>query len=135
MKILERQATTYGGRDGVIRDTISNTELKLSKPQEMGGKLAKGTNPEEIFSMGYSSCFASSLEFLLQMEKQSYDDLEVQVTTELVKDGDAGFKFQILIQARVIGVDPEVEKKFVNMAYQFCPYSKAIRGNVDVTIV
>jgi Ohr subfamily peroxiredoxin len=132
MKILERQATTFGGRDGVIKDTQSGLELKLAKPQEMGGKLAKGTNPEELFSIGYSSCFASSIEFLLQSSKQTYEDVEVTVVTSLVKDGDQGFKFEALVDAKIIGVSKEVEKKFVDMAYQFCPYSKAIKGNVNV---
>lgn len=133
MKILERQATTFGGRNGKIKDAQSGLELTLSKPQEMGGKLAKGTNPEELFSMGYSSCFASSIEFLLQSDEQAYDDIEVSVTTSLVKDGSEGFKFEALIDAKIFGVSKEVEEKYINMAYQFCPFSKAIKGNVDVT--
>lgn len=132
MKILERQATTFGGRDGFIKDTQSGLELKLSKPQEMGGKLSKGTNPEELFSVGYSSCFASSIEFLLQSSKQEYQDVEVTVTTSLVKDGEQGFKFEALVNAKILGVSKEIEKKYIEMAYQFCPYSKAIKGNVNV---
>ena len=132
MKILERQATTIGGRDGIIKDTQSTIELKLAKPQEMGGKLAKGTNPEELFAMGYSSCFASSIEFLLQSSKQTYEDIEVTVTASLVKDGDSGFKFEALVNAKIMGVTKDIEKKYIEMAYQFCPYSKAIKGNVDV---
>lgn len=132
MKILERQATTIGGRDGIIKDTQSTIELKLAKPQEMGGKLAKGTNPEELFAMGYSSCFASSIEFLLQSSKQAYEDIEVTVTASLVKDGDSGFKFEALVNAKIMGVTKEIEKKYIEMAYQFCPYSKAIKGNVDI---
>ncbi|MDD3068285.1 MAG: Ohr family peroxiredoxin [Bacilli bacterium] len=132
MKILERQATTIGGRDGIIKDTQSTIELKLAKPQEMGGKLAKGTNPEELFAMGYSSCFASSIEFLLQSSKQAYEDIEVTVTASLVKDGDSGFKFEALVNAKIMGVTKDIEKKYIEMAYQFCPYSKAIKGNVDI---
>lgn len=132
MKILERQATTFGGRDGMIKDMQSGLELKLSKPQEMGGKLSKGSNPEELFSAGYSSCFASSIEFLLQSNQQKYDQVEVTVTTSLVKDGDQGFKFEALVNAKITGVSKEIGKKYVDMAYQFCPYSKAIKGNVDV---
>jgi len=132
MKILERQATTIGGRDGIIKDTQSTIELKLAKPQEMGGKLAKGTNPEELFAMGYSSCFESSIEFLLQSSKQAYEDIEVTVTASLVKDGDSGFKFEALVNAKIMGVTKDIEKKYIEMAYQFCPYSKAIKGNVDI---
>lgn len=131
MKILERSATTYGGRDGIIKDTLSNTELKLGKPQEMGGKLTRFTNPEELFSMGYSSCFASSLEFLLQKDGQKYEDVEVTVTTSLETSED-GFKFKIKIDAKVYGLPEELSKKYIDGAYNFCPYSKAIRNNVEV---
>jgi Ohr subfamily peroxiredoxin len=134
MKIfLERKATTQGGRDGHIFDTASGLELKLSKPVEMGGTPNKNTNPEEIFSIGYSSCFASSLEFLLQNSGTSYEDIKVTVNTKLVPDGQSGFKFQLDVKARVKGLDKDTEKTFIEKAFNFCPYSKAIKGNVEVT--
>lgn len=134
MKIfLERKATTQGGRDGRIFDTASGLELQLSKPVEMGGTPNKNTNPEEIFSIGYSSCFASSLEFLLQNSETTYEDISVTVNTKLVPDGQSGFKFQVEVTARVKGLDKNTEKAFIDKAYHFCPYSKAIQGNVEVT--
>jgi Ohr subfamily peroxiredoxin len=134
MKIfLERKATTQGGRDGRIFDTASGLELQLSKPVEMGGTPNKNTNPEEIFSVGYSSCFASSLEFLLQNSETTYEDISVTVNTKLVPDGQSGFKFQVEVTARVKGLDKNTEKAFIDKAYHFCPYSKAIQGNVEVT--
>jgi lipoyl-dependent peroxiredoxin len=96
--------------------------------------LNSDTNPEELFSMGYSSCFASSLEYLLQASKTSYDDLKVSVTTMLVPDGTEGFKFEVIVEASVLGVSKELEKEMINKAYQFCPFSKAIRNNVSVFI-
>lgn len=134
MKIfLERKATTQGGRDGRIFDTESGLELQLSKPVEMGGTPNTNTNPEEIFSIGYSSCFASSLEFLLQNSETTYEDISVTVNTKLVPDGQSGFKFQVEVTARVKGLDKNTEKAFIDKAYHFCPYSKAIQGNVEVT--
>lgn len=134
MKILERSATTYGGREGIIKDTLSNVELQLGKPQEMGGKLTRFTNPEELFSMGYSSCFASSLEFLLQKDNIKYDDIEVTVTTSLETSED-GFVFKVKIDAGVHGLNKKQEKEYIEKAYQFCPYSKAIKNNIIVEFV
>lgn len=134
-QILERSATTYGGRNGVIKDMASSVELKLSKPLEMGGIGAPGTNPEELFSAGYSSCFASSIEYLLLTSKISYDAISVKATTKLVAHPEKGFLFQLLVDAKIKGVSKEVEKEYVEKAYGFCPYSKAIKGNVDVKFI
>jgi lipoyl-dependent peroxiredoxin len=132
--ILSRQATTYGGRNGIIKDTASKTELNMRKPEEMGGSPNKETNPEELFSMGYSACFASSIEYLLKNDKVSYEDIIVKVDTKLVMEEKEGFKFDVTIYPKITGVTKEIEKTYIDQAYGFCPYSKAIRDNVRVTI-
>lgn len=132
---LTRQATTTGGRDGKINHTLSGLELTLSKPQEMGGQNTQGTNPEELFSAGYSACFASSLEFIMQKQELTYDQLAVSTKTALISDGDQGFKFALEVKVTLEGVTKEQKEQLVTAAYQFCPYSKAIRDNVDVTFI
>ena len=134
-KFLERTATAFGGRDGEIRDTQSGYSVKLSKPAEMGGVNPKGTNPEELFSIGYSSCFASSLEYLLIANGVVYEFLSVKADTALMMDEKTGFSFALTVKARIQGVSKEVEKEYIQKAYNFCPYSKAIKGNVNVTFV
>jgi Ohr subfamily peroxiredoxin len=134
-KFLERSATTFGGRDGVIKNMASNMELKLAKPIEMGGSPSVGTNPEELFSAGYSSCFASSMEYLLMTEGVPYEAISVKATTELMADPAKGFQFRLVVNAKIEGVSKEVEKTFIEKAFGFCPYSKAIKGNVDVVFV
>lgn len=133
-KILERKATTYGGRNGLVKDTQSGLKAQLAKPVEMGGVVNSNTNPEELFSMGYSSCFASSLEYLLQSSQTPYTDIKVSVITSLVPDGSQGFKFEVVVDAKVMGLTKELEKEMIEKAYQFCPFSKAIRNNVSVLI-
>jgi lipoyl-dependent peroxiredoxin len=132
-QLLTRGATTYGGRNGVIRDTQSFTNLDLAKPVELGGTPQPGTNPEELFAMGYSACFASSLEYLLQSENVDFDSISVHVDIALVMNETTGFEFAATIKARVLGTDDSTERDFIQKAYQFCPYSKAIKGNVSVT--
>ncbi|MDI6453065.1 Ohr family peroxiredoxin [Peloplasma aerotolerans] len=131
-KILERSATTFHGRDGLIKDTDSGLELKLSKPKEMGGLGENGTNPEELFAAGYSSCLASSMEYLLKNDKIDYKDLQVSAVASLVMHQEKGFLFQLVVDAQIQGVTKEVEKEYIEKAYNFCPYSKAIKGNVEV---
>ena len=134
-EILSRTATTYGGRNGTIKDTQSGVEYKLAKPKEMGGVGLKGTNPEELFSVGYSSCFASSLEYLLQNDKVKYEDLYVKAETKLLMIENEGFRFKLIVEARVNGVDQEVQNKYIEMAKNFCPYSKAFKGNIEVVFI
>ena len=132
---LERSATTYGGRDGVIKNTQSGLQVEMTKPLEMGGTNPTGTNPEELFSIGYSGCFASSLEYLLFVDKVSYQDISVKVDTQLVSDEQGGFKFALQVHARIKGLTSEQESQYIQKAFLFCPYSKAIKGNVDVAFV
>ncbi|MFA5471142.1 MAG: Ohr family peroxiredoxin [Acholeplasmataceae bacterium] len=134
-EILSRTATTYGGRNGTIKDTQSGVEYKLAKPKEMGGVGLKGTNPEELFSVGYSSCFASSLEYLLQNDKVKYEDLYVKAETKLLMIENEGFRFKLIVEARVNGVEQDVQNKYVEMAKNFCPYSKAFKGNIEVVFI
>lgn len=134
-EILSRTATTYGGRNGTIKDTQSGLEYKLAKPKEMGGVGLDGTNPEELFSVGYSSCFASSLEYLLQNDKVKYEDLYVKAETKLLMIENEGFRFKLIVEARVNGVEQDVQNKYVEMAKNFCPYSKAFKGNIEVVFI
>ena len=130
--LFTRQATTTGGREGTVHNTLSGLELVLAKPQEMGGQNTQGTNPEELFSVGYSACFASSIEFLAQQQNIAYERLAVNAKTALVME-EQGFKFALEVQVVLEGVTKEQKTELIQAAYHFCPYSKAIMGNVDVT--
>lgn len=134
MKILTRRATTKGGRNGTIEALDGDLNLQMEKPKEMGGSETAKTNPEEIFAAGYSACFASSLEFLLEKDKVDYDSIEVTAACNLVKDPDGGFKFDIDLDVSLEGVDEEKRTQYIKGAYNFCPYSKAMKGNVDIRI-
>ena len=134
-EMLSRTATTFGGRNGEVKDTSSGFTYKLAKPKQMGGIGLKGTDPEELFSVGYSSCFASSMEFLLQTDKVEYKDLYVKAETKLLMTQNEGFKFKLIVEARIDGVDLDTLDKYVSAAKDFCPYSKAFKGNVDVEFI
>lgn len=134
-EVLSRTATTYGGRNGEIKDTTSGITYKLSKPKQMGGIGLEGTDPEELFSAGYSSCFASSMEYLLVTDKVEYKDLYVKAETKLLMIPNEGFKFKLVVEARINGVDQKTLDKYTQGAKEFCPYSKAFKGNVDIEFI
>lgn len=134
-EILSRTATTFGGRNGEVKDTTSGLTLKLAKPKQMGGIGLDGTDPEELFSIGYSSCFASSMEFLLQTDKVAYESLYVKAETKLLMTDFEGFKFKLIVEARIKGVDQKTLDKYIKGASEFCPYSKAFKDNIEVEFI
>lgn len=133
--ILKRAVTATGGRQGHLLSEDNNIDLKLDLPPELGGNPApKTTNPEQLFATGYASCFASSLEYILMTEQVKYEQVVVTATALLLKDDEGGFKFGIDAVVHIKGLEKKAAKPYVDQAYAFCPYSKAIRGNVEVKI-
>ncbi len=132
--ILRRKAVAEGGREGTVRDAQGNMDLTLRKPAEMGGEDQPGTDPETLFAAGYASCLASSLEYLLKNQGQDYEDIRVDAEAGLAPEGDGGFAFTLDVTVHVAGVDRTVGESFAEKAVEFCPFSKAIRGNVDVRL-
>ncbi len=130
---LTRKVRVDGGRDGQISGLDNALSLKLSKPVEMGAKSQSGTDPETLFSAGYASCFASSIEFMLMQNKQSYDDLRVTADTLLVEDEEGGFKFKLDVFVELEGLSQTAKEAVVEQAKNFCPYSKAIKATVEIT--
>ncbi|HOJ44460.1 MAG TPA: Ohr family peroxiredoxin [Bacilli bacterium] len=133
--ILKRAVTATGGRQGHLLSEDGNIDLKLDLPTELGGHPAPHTtNPEQLFAAGYASCFASSLEYILTTEQVKYEQVVITSNALLLKDDAGGFKFGIDLVAQIKGLDKKIAKQYVDLAYAFCPYSKAIRGNVEVKI-
>jgi len=136
-EILRRTMKSVNGRNGYIESQDRDFKLDLSIPKEMGGDedLTK-SNPEELFAAGYSSCFSSSMQHMMQSQHIEYQSFYAEAICRLITDEQkGGFKFAVTMKASILGVDEETKKKIIKQAYQFCPYSRAILGNVDVELV
>ena len=124
-----------GGRDGRVFSPDNTFVQNLATPKEMGGQGGNDTNPEQLFAAGYSACFNSALSLILSRKKGNDAKPEVEITIELVKDStDNGFKLAADIQVTLENVSQEEADQYVEQAHQFCPYSKATRGNIDVSL-
>lgn len=124
-----------GGRDGRVFSPDNTFVQNLATPKEMGGQGGNDTNPEQLFAAGYSACFNSALSLILSRHKVNDANPEVEITIELVKDTtDNGFKLAADIDVTLENVSQEEAEQYVEQAHQFCPYSKAIRGNIDVNL-
>jgi lipoyl-dependent peroxiredoxin len=133
--IYTAEARVTGGRlAGHGRTTDGALEVDLRIPSEMGGE-GGGTNPEQLFAVGYASCFESALSVVARREKRDADDAEIESKVNLIPTEDRGFGLAVELDVRLPSVsDPEEAKRIVTAAHKVCPYSNATRGNVDVTL-
>jgi Ohr subfamily peroxiredoxin len=121
---------TTGGRDGVARSSDNRLDIKLSSP----GSSGAGTNPEQLFAAGWSACFIGAMGFAARALKVTLPpDTHVDAEVDLGATEGAYF-IQARLNVSLPGLAHDVAQAVVDQAHQTCPYSKATRGNVDVTI-
>ncbi|MFH0518907.1 organic hydroperoxide resistance protein [Streptomyces sp. M41] len=126
-------ATAENGRDGRVATDDGKLDVVVNPPKEMGGSGA-GTNPEQLFAAGYSACFQGALGVVARQENADISGSTVTAKVGVGKNDD-GFGIIVEISAEIPGVDVETAKGLVEKAHQVCPYSKATRGNISVTLV
>ena len=125
-------ATTKGGRDG--RAVLENGGLALAMalPKDLGGS-GEGHNPEQLFALGWSSCFGQAL--LALSKKHGVDASGAKVTCAVTLEKDAtSFALKAELKVSIPGVDKAKVQALVEDAHTICPYSRATRGNVPVTL-
>jgi lipoyl-dependent peroxiredoxin len=122
---------TTGGREhGAARSSDGRLDIKLSTP----GAAGTGTNPEQLFAAGWSACFEGAMGLAARKMKVVLPaDLAIDAEVDLNLAGDAYF-LSARLNVSLPGVEHDVAKALTDAAHQTCPYSKAIRGNVDVVI-
>lgn len=130
--VYTARATSTGGRQGHVRTDDGKIDLDLTSPKETGGP-GTGANPELLFASAYSACFQGALG--LVAKKQGVDTSSSLVTAE-VGFGPEGESFGISVEMKVAvpDVDLATVQELAEAAHEICPYSKATRGNIPVTI-
>jgi lipoyl-dependent peroxiredoxin len=128
------EATVTGGRaEGHGKTSDGTLEVDLRLPSEMGGQ-GDGTNPEQLFAVGYAACFEGALGVVGRREKAEVGDVSIDSKVSLLPE-DRGFKLAVELDVSLPQVtDPELAAKIVAAAHQVCPYSNATRGNIEVTL-
>jgi lipoyl-dependent peroxiredoxin len=127
------EASVRGGRDGHGRSSDGVLDLDIRPPVEMGGQ-GGGTNPEQLFAMGYAACFQSAMGVVGRRLKVETADSEVtgRVTIGTI-EGNA-FGLAVELDVHLPGVDEATARKVVEGAHEVCPYSNATRNNIEVTL-
>ena len=129
------EATVTGGRaDGHGRTRDGALDVHLRAPTEMGGD-GGGTNPEQLFAVGFAACFESALGVVARRERAEASDVSIDSRVSLLPTEDRGFKLAVELDVTLPQVeDPAEAARIVAAAHQVCPYSNATRGNIDVTL-
>ena len=129
------EAAVTGGREnGHGRTNDGILDVQLRSPKEMGGE-GGGTNPEQLFAVGYAACFESALGVAGRRERAEVGDVSIDSRVMLLPTPERGFKLAVELDITLPQVqDPERAVRIVAAAHQICPYSNATRGNIDVTL-
>jgi Ohr subfamily peroxiredoxin len=134
-EIYTAEANVSGGRaegHGVTTDGSLDVQLRL--PTEMGGQ-GGGTNPEQLFAVGYAACFEGALGVVARREKVDADDASIDSKVSLSPNGSGGFQLAVALDVTLPSVsDAEQAAKIVAAAHEVCPYSNATRGNIEVAL-
>ena len=126
-------ATARGGRDGRASLEGGKMVLGMSLPKELNPNGADGMNPEQLFAMGYSSCYSQAL--LSLGKKHGVDASGARVTCDVTLNKDeTSFALTVDLKVSIPGQDAAKVKALVEDAHTICPYSKATRGNVPVNL-
>jgi len=121
---------TTGGREGASKSSDGNLDIKLSSP----GTTGTGTNPEQLFAAGWSACFIGAMGIAAaKMKLRLPTDTTVNAEVDLCLTG-AEYSLQARLNVSLPGIDPDTARAITDAAHQTCPYSKATRGNIPVTI-
>jgi Ohr subfamily peroxiredoxin len=127
------EATVTGGRDGHGRTSDGKLDVELRRPTEMSG-TGEGTNPEQLFAVGYAACFLGALGVAAQRAGVTLpNDLRIDSRVGLGQQGDA-FGIQVALTVTIPGIDREQARELVDRAHRICPYSNATRGNIAVDL-
>jgi osmotically inducible protein OsmC len=128
-------ATVTGGRaEGHGLTTDGALDVQLRTPPEMGGS-GGGTNPEQLFAVGYAACFEGALGVVGRRERAELGDVSIDSRVSLITTEDHGFTVSVELHVALPEVsDPEQAVRIVAAAHEVCPYSNATRGNIDVTL-
>jgi Ohr subfamily peroxiredoxin len=125
-----RTHTIGGRRDGMSRSSDGRLDVRLSPP----GGAGIGTNPEQLFAAGWSACFEGAMEIAARKRKIALPrKCAIDAEIDLILDEDA-YSLRARLNVSLPGLDRDIARDLIDEAHRTCPYSKAVRGNLDVTV-
>jgi lipoyl-dependent peroxiredoxin len=132
-RLYTAEASVRGGRDGHGRSSDGVLDLDIRPPKELGGSSV-GTNPEQLFALGYGACFQSAMATVARRLKLDTSQSVVTVRVSLGPIDGGRYGIAVEIDVAIPGLERERAEEVVKAAHEVCPYSNATRGNIDVVL-
>jgi Ohr subfamily peroxiredoxin len=134
-KLYTAKAHVTGGRaEGHGRSGDGQLEVDLRLPTELGGQ-GDGTNPEELFAVGFAACFEGALGVVARRAKADMGDVAIDSEVSLSPNSAGGFELSVGLNVTLPGIsDQATAVDLVRKAHGVCPYSNATRGNIEVAL-
>ena len=130
--LYKTQDTALAGRNGQVKTDDGLLDLELAYPKEMGGS-GGATNPEQLFAAGYSACFSNAILHVAREAKVTLKNAPVTAEVGIGPNKNGGFALTVTLAAQ-LELPQEQALELTKVAHQVCPYSNAVRGNVDVNV-
>ena len=128
------EAVVEGGRAGHGRSLDGRLDVKLSVPESMGGSGGPGTNPEELFAVGYAACFQSALLSVADGRRLDASGSQIISRVGIGPTGHGGFGLSVALDLHAPHLTAEQAAEMMARAHERCPYSNATRGNINVEL-
>src|SRR6266404_8227595 len=128
------EAAATGGREGHASTNDGRLDVDLDVPSEMGGAGGPGTNPEQLFAAGYAACFQSSMARVAAGWNIDLTGSRVTARVGIGPTRGGGFGLAAALDLTAPGIDHAKAVELMRRAHETCPYSRATRGNIDVTL-
>jgi Ohr subfamily peroxiredoxin len=128
------EAVVEGGRQGHGRTSDGRLEVDLSVPAAMSGDDGPGTNPEQLFALGYAACFQSALLGVARGRKLDTTGSQIISSVGIGPLDSGGFGLQVMLDLHAPNIDADQARELMLRADERCPYSNATRGNITVTL-
>ncbi len=129
--VYTAEVTNTGGRKGHVKSSDGILDFDVSMPSAMGGHGGK-TNPEQLFAAGYAACFNGAVGAVAK--GRNIADAELTAKVGIGNDPAGGFALTVELHGNFPNLSPEEAHQLMEDAHQACPYSKATRGNIEVTL-
>lgn len=134
VKYTAESTASGGGRDGHVKSDDGRIDLDTRPPKAAGGS-GEGTNPEQLFSAGYAACFLGALRLMAKNNDVEIDEASaITAQVGFGPDSEGGFGITAHLIGYLPGLEQSVADDLMAKAHEFCPYSKATRGNIDVKL-
>ncbi len=130
--IYTAEVSSVGGRNGHVKSSTGSLDFEVRSPKIQGGTDDTHANPEQLFAAGYAACLGSAINHAGLLRKLRINT-EITAKVSLYKREDGGFKLGIVMDVKIPDVDQATAEELTKAGHQICPYSHAIRENVEVT--